>query len=90
MSPLPANGRILDNLNEVLSIRAQEYSSNPRICRASGYLNEVLSIRAQELSNFSSIVRGFSNLNEVLSIRAQECVRVDVFHGFDEITSMKS
>ena len=36
------------DLNEVLSIRAQEYSTSAALRTSHTYLNEVLSIRAQE------------------------------------------
>ena len=40
--------RIRCHLNEVLSIRAQEFSNRARIGTRLRHLNEVLSIRAQE------------------------------------------
>ena len=39
---------LLDDLNEVLSIRAQEYHPTRTIAGRQYHLNEVLSIRAQE------------------------------------------
>ena len=61
------------HLNEVLSIRAQEFLHiGPRV-RHVFHLNEVLSIRAQEFSNRARIGTRLRHLNEVLSIRAQEC-----------------
>ena len=81
---------IVKNLNEVLSIRAQE-SPRPEAgwIRSTPDLNEVLSIRAQEF--IAAMNRGVDHdhLNEVLSIRAQELggLRpVDFLLG----TSMKS
>ena len=68
------------DLNEVLSIRAQESPPAP---------DETPPIRAQEWSVSSPCSRSDTNLNEVLSIRAQESARV--FLEFRVVrTSMKS
>ena len=64
------------DLNEVLSIRAQESPPAPDETPPHPDLNEVLSIRAQEWSVSSPCSRSDTNLNEVLSIRAQESARV--------------
>ena len=61
------------NLNEVLSIRAQEFSVLSVNVGPVGHLNEVLSIRAQESSKNQNENTVTTDLNEVLSIRAQEC-----------------
>ena len=62
----------MSHLNEVLSIRAQEYKTWGDITVASPNLNEVLSIRAQEFLELRLPCMLAFNLNEVLSIRAQE------------------
>ena len=63
----------LTHLNEVLSIRAQEWVHHLRTPQQDPYLNEVLSIRAQEF-DVTEVDRQIvgAHLNEVLSIRAQE------------------
>ena len=61
------------DLNEVLSIRAQESPPAPDETPPHPDLNEVLSIRAQEYVRKRLEHAGdVRNLNEVLSIRAQE------------------
>ena len=65
LSPLP-------HLNEVLSIRAQEFVFLDCVVFLCD-LNEVLSIRAQEFAIADRALDvNLDNLNEVLSIRAQE------------------
>ena len=60
-------------LNEVLSIRAQEYGYGSNSMPVLFHLNEVLSIRAQESCFSPGPHPKHPHLNEVLSIRAQEC-----------------
>ena len=62
------------DLNEVLSIRAQEYLPVPVWVNAYAHLNEVLSIRAQEYGYGFPAGNIREHLNEVLSIRAQEWI----------------
>ena len=59
-------------LNEVLSIRAQEWIETEEATKNAFNLNEVLSIRAQEWGHRSLGGSSRDYLNEVLSIRAQE------------------
>ena len=72
-------------LNEVLSIRAQEFHTVLTFRSREHDLNEVLSIRAQELRFRIRVGRTYRNLNEVLSIRAQESYLVSGVHPSDRV-----
>ena len=85
-----ATARIGSDLNEVLSIRAQESDDTLRDTSNSANLNEVLSIRAQESPTAGWPSKHCCHLNEVLSIRAQEYGLLVAEIGLRKRTSMKS
>ena len=81
--------RLVDFLNEVLSITAQEYPGQWAKDWSVVFLNEVLSITAQESYSPPSTEACPTILNEVLSITAQELL-FWTGEGSGETSSMKS